>query len=169
MTAWAARLARVQLFLSGAGIVLMMVNITLDVLGTGLFGMGVPATLEFVTYYYMTMAVFLPLAAVELKREYLVVDLFMDRAPAWLRRWSEIGRTLATAAVFSFLAWLTALGALKSYRTGELVLSAQTVHIWPARFVLPAAFAAAALIAANDLLAALSRMRRRQPAPEHGR
>ncbi|HEV7371611.1 TRAP transporter small permease [Arenibaculum sp.] len=165
MTRWPTRLANVQLFLSGAGIVLMMVNISLDVLGTGLFGVGVPVTIELVTYYYMIMAVFLPLAAVEAKREYLIVDLFMDRAPEGLRRCSEMLRALATAAVFALLSWLTLMSALKSYRTGELVLSALTVHVWPARFILPAAFAAAALVAAGDLLALVRQPGRREQEP----
>lgn len=170
MTALSAALARVQLFLSGAGVVLMMANITLDVLGARLFGAGVPVTLELVSYYYMMAAVFLPLAAVELEREYLIVDLFMDQAPDWARHCSEVLRLLATTAVFAFLAWLTLESALKSYRIGELVVSAQVVHIWPARFILPASFAAAALVAADGLIAVLARRRPAGgPVPEHGR
>ena len=170
MTTLFVGLANVQLFLSGVAVVLMMANITVDVLGSKLFSTGVPATLEMVSYYYMIAVVFLPLAAIELKREYLIVDLFMDLAPAGLRRCSELLRVAATVTAYGFLTWLTLTSALKSYRTGELVLSAEVIHIWPARFILPLAFAVATLVAAGEIAAILGRVRTvGRPVAEHGR
>jgi len=169
MKTFALLMAKVQLVLAGISVILMMVNITLDVAGSKLFGIGAPSTLELVSYYYMIAVVFLPLAEIEMRREYLIVDLFVDIAPTWLWRCSEVLRTAATITALSFLAWLTLGSALKSYQTGELILSAHVIHIWPTRFILPVAFAAAALVAACELLAVLGQdARAGRPVEERG-
>ena len=67
-------------------LILMMGHVVLDVFMKITFNSPIIGTLETVSYYYMVGAVFLPLAAVELKKENVHVDLFIQFAPISVRR-----------------------------------------------------------------------------------
>ena len=56
----------------------MMGHVVLDVFLKFAFNAPLIGTLETVSYYYMVGAVFLPLGAVELKKEHVHVDLFIQ-------------------------------------------------------------------------------------------
>ncbi|SLN67126.1 TRAP transporter small permease [Oceanibacterium hippocampi] len=69
-------LSDIAAFAGGLALVMMMLQITVDVLGKYLFNAPVPATLETVSSYYMVALVFLPLGQVTRQREHIEVELF---------------------------------------------------------------------------------------------
>jgi len=97
----AVRIASAIAFaVAGACMVAMMVHIFLDVLLRGLFNKPLTGTLEIVSSYYMVAVSFLPLAALELSRDMVFVEVFTARMSAeWRRAMDAFARLLALGAM----------------------------------------------------------------------
>ena len=67
--------------LAGAAVALMMVQVTLDVAMRHLFGSPLPGTLTIVSYYYMVIAAFVPLALAEQRDAHISVEFVTDLMP----------------------------------------------------------------------------------------
>lgn len=137
--------------IGGLLLLVMMFHVTLDVALKYLLNQPVPGTLEIVSYYYMVGAVFLPIAFVELTRGSVAVDLFYDRMPYVMQLACMVGVLGICTAVYAGLAWITLGDALRSWRTGEVVMGPVTVVVWPSRFVLPLSFGLGAIICLRHL------------------
>jgi TRAP-type C4-dicarboxylate transport system permease small subunit len=132
--------------IAGAGTFVIMVIVAADVTLRFLGG-GVPGTLEIVTYYLMLMVAFLPLARVERLDAAITVDL----AYTLLRPIAQRGVTLFIAAlstcVYGTIAYLTWLDAVRHAGTRAYATTVfYDLPVWPAYFILPAAFALAATV-----------------------
>lgn len=126
--------------------VLMLGQVSLDILGKFLLGMPVAGTAEVVASYYMIILVFMALPLVERRDEGIAVDLLYNRFGPRLK---VVSRTVALAITLTFylaFAWMTLEAALKSYAIREVVLGAREFQIWPSRFFLPAGCILAAIV-----------------------
>ncbi|MCZ4262552.1 TRAP transporter small permease [Limimaricola sp. G21655-S1] len=155
------KLTGALMLIGGAGIVLMMAHVTLDVVLKNLFNAPIQSTIEISSYYYMVAVVMLPMALVEYEDEQISVDLLFARFPPLLRRACLLLTFLITAGVLSLIAWRTGLDAVRAFRVGEVVMGSREVIVWPARCLLPLGFGLAALAA---LLRAVMALRGRETA-----
>lgn len=127
-------------WLASALVLLMMLHVALDVVLKYLFNRPVPATVEIVSYYYMVAAVFLPIAWSEKISAGITVDLFLLRAPYWLRLSAACLALLMAAAAYLLLTANTAQKALQAYHEREVVMGPLMLPTWPSRFILPLSF-----------------------------
>lgn len=122
--------------LGGSALMVMMLHITAEVILRSAFNVTIPGTLELVTFYYMTFAVFAGLALVALLNEQVIVEIFTG----WMSR-----RTLLVidglaallgagyAGLLVYGGWLEAKSAMKF---NEMVaVRGFDVPIWPSRWV----------------------------------
>ena len=65
-------------FLAGISMVLMMCVGTLDILGTNLFGLPIPAAYEFITTM-IVVVVFFAVAHAQTQRAHIRVEILVDR------------------------------------------------------------------------------------------
>ena len=134
-------LAGILLVFGTIALVLMSVHVVGDVGGRLLFNKPLYGTTEIVSFYYMVAAVCLPLAYMELRDEHITVEVIYQKLPAWLRRIVFIFSTLATAAFFALFAYQSWFDSLRAMSSGEMVMGAALIEIWPSRFFLPISFA----------------------------
>ncbi|MBD3896785.1 TRAP transporter small permease [Halomonas sp. ML-15] len=141
-------LAAVGLALLGTlGILLMVVHITLDVLLRSTLSISIPATLELVTRYYLITLALLPLGWVEWRRGMIRVEALEGMMGPTLIRVSDVLVSILSAAIYVVLAVATWDKAMEQYQIGAYVMSLNVpMPVWPTYFVLPAAFALAALV-----------------------
>lgn len=157
----AAVVARILAFIGAAGVVLMMIHISLDVALRNLFRISLPVTTEMVARYYMVATAFLPLSWLELRREMVSVELFEFAMTRAVRRVSDAAVCLLSATVYASLAWTTWNSALSNFRSGTYVeLASMKMPVWHSYFLPPAGFAIAAatclLLTFHDLHPAAS-------------
>lgn len=138
-------------------LLLMMGHITVDVIVRYVFNGSMIGTLETVSFYYVVLAVFLPLGYVELKNEHIRVDLFAQMMPNWAQLALYILACIAGLVFFGMLAWQSGIDAIRSTQRLETIMSNFLFYIWPSRWALPVGFAGMCLAILSNLLRALQR------------
>ena len=94
----ADKLSQGLAFLGAVGVLAMMVHVCADVLSRTLTGASLPATVEIVSYYYMVLVAFLPLAWVERRNAMISVEFIVFLlTPRW-RRHSDISIAIFAVA-----------------------------------------------------------------------
>lgn len=141
------KLTRGLMLVGGFGIVLMMLNITLDVVLKLIWNAPIQGTVEISSYYYMVAIVMLPMAMVEYDDEQISVDLLFNYFPDWLKRTALLVTFLATAGMLSIMTWRTGQDAIRAFSFGEVVMGSREIIVWPARCMLPLGFGLAAVAA----------------------
>ena len=144
--------SHILLSISIVCLILMMGHVVLDVFMKITFNSPIIGTLETVSYYYMVGAVFLPLAAVELKKENVHVDLFIQFAPILVRRAVIIFGNIICALYFGGLCYQTLIDAVKAYEYKETIMSNYLFYVWPSRWALPLGFMAIVLVFVSSTL-----------------
>tara|TARA_B100002003_G_scaffold239764_1_gene259506 strand:- start:838 stop:1404 length:567 start_codon:yes stop_codon:yes gene_type:complete len=125
-------------WLAGAVMLLMMLQITLDVVCKYLFNWPIPMTLETVATYYMVALVFLPLGQVTRKEDHLEVELFTQNLGPRALGWVKLFGCLIGLAYVGILLNEAIDEALKMTRRGEVWETAtMDLQVWPTRWFLP--------------------------------
>ncbi|MDF2234998.1 TRAP transporter small permease [Albimonas sp. CAU 1670] len=125
-------------WLAGAVMLLMMLQITLDVLFKYLLNWPIPMTLETVATYYMVALVFLPLGQVTRKEEHLEVELFTQNLGPRALAWVKLFGCLIGLAYVGILFGEAIDEAMKMTRRGEVWETAtMDLQVWPTRWFLP--------------------------------
>ena len=133
--------------LGAVGVVAMLVHITAYVIMRQFSHSPVPATVEIVSYYYMVLIAFLPLAWAERRGEMISIEIFAPLMKGRVGRINEIFVALVTSGVYAVLTYTTWLVAMREFSARSFVLSLSVViPVWPGYFVLPIGFALAALV-----------------------
>jgi TRAP-type mannitol/chloroaromatic compound transport system permease small subunit len=139
------RLTSVFAVFAAAGVVLLVLNILIDVVGRKLFNSPAPGTIEHTAYWWMPMLALLAFAYTEKRQEHIKVTILLDALPLRMRQIIEgffcLGATLLLVAV----AYYTWQDALRSYGFKEVTASSPPVAIWPFKFVAVAGMAMIAL------------------------
>jgi TRAP-type C4-dicarboxylate transport system permease small subunit len=128
--------SRWMLYVSLVCIALMIVHITMDVIFRYFFGGSLAGTLEITSHYYMTAAVFLPLAFAQQERAHVMVELFTGSlAPRTIAAFDLLAGTLSLLFVFAlFYFGLTA--AIGFTAVGEYSHAASLpIVVWPSRWI----------------------------------
>lgn len=125
-------------FLGGLIMLLMMLQISLDVVLKYALNWPVPATLETVSNYYMVALIFLPLGLVTRDREHLEVELFTqglsDRRVALYKSFGCLLGVLYVSVIFK----QGLEGALYATRIWEVQETAiWDIPTWPSRWFVP--------------------------------
>ena len=133
--------------LGAVGVVAMLVHITAYVIMRQFSHSPVPATVEIVSYYYMVLIAFLPLAWAERRGEMISIEIFAPLMTGRVGRINEIFVALVTSGVYAVLTYTTWLVAMREFSARSFVISLSVViPVWPGYFVLPIGFALAALV-----------------------
>jgi TRAP-type C4-dicarboxylate transport system permease small subunit len=152
---YSAALEPVRRALSALGvlaIVATMALIVADVVSRQL-GIIIPAVYEIVVNYLMPAITFLPLMQVEREEQMISVEIVGTLGGEQVQSVLKYFATLVSLVVYVALAYGTMLEALHqmSVRSYLVVLDIK-LPIWIAHFILPLAFAAAALVVIDRLL-----------------
>ncbi len=132
------QLVRIMVVIGGLFMLLMMTQVTLDVLLRWLFRMPIQGTLEMVANYYMVALIFLPLGLVTYSRDHIVVELFTrGMGPRTLAGLTCFGNVLA----FLYSVGLTGFGLMEAI---DMTVIRETwsagmgdIIIWPSRWFVP--------------------------------
>ena len=124
--------------LAGLALIMMMVQVTLDVVLKNLFNSPIPTTLETVTSYYMVAVVYLPLGIVSRDRAHIEVELFTqhlsERRLAWVK-------ALAGVLVALYVGAMVYRGAVEAIHMTTIRESWGTalwdMYVWPSRWFVP--------------------------------
>jgi TRAP-type C4-dicarboxylate transport system permease small subunit len=138
-------------------LMLMMAHITVDVFVRYVFNGAMVGTLETVSFYYVVLAVFLPLGYVELQNEHIRVDLFAQMMPNWAQLALYVLACIAGLVFFGMLMWQSGIDAIRSTSRAETIMSNFLFYIWPSRWALPIGFAGMCLAILSNLLRAIQR------------
>ncbi|MFL1407306.1 TRAP transporter small permease, partial [Marinobacter sp. M1N3S26] len=113
-----SRITNTVSIIGGLAIALMMFHISFDVAGRYFFNTPIPGTITIVSYYYMSIAAFIPLAFAEQKDAHISVEVITERMPAWMRHHLERLAMLCSLVVFGLLAVRTFGEAQKKFEMG---------------------------------------------------
>ncbi len=138
--------------IAGILLILMMVNITLDVVLKAVFNSPIQGTLEVTAYYYMVGAVLLPIAAVEIAQASISADVFYNLMSFRIKVAVMALILLLCSLVYAGLCWITWLDALKAWKRSEFSMGGVSMPIWPSRFILPLSFSLGATACAWNLI-----------------
>lgn len=131
-------LTNILMAIGALSILLMMFQITLEVMLRTLFKDTIPGTEEIVSTYYMIGCAFLPLAWVQRERGHVIVELFTiwlsPRAAAAL----DGVVTLICAAGIAIFFFAGVEKAVAMTAQGEILIAMIDVVVWPSRWLLPA-------------------------------
>lgn len=129
------------------GVVAMLVHITAYVVLRQFSHSPVPATVEIVSYYYMILITFLPIAWAERRGEMISIEIFAHLMTGRIGRINEIFVALVTSGVYAVLTYTTWLVAMREFSARSFVISLSVaIPVWPSYFVLPIGFALAAVV-----------------------
>lgn len=124
--------------IGGLAIALMMLHITLDIASRYILNSPIPGTISIVSYYYMVIAVFIPLAFAEQKDAHISVEVVTARLPMWIQHHLERFSFLLSAIVFSLLTVRTWEEAEKKRSFGASVIQGNdSIPVWITYYVLP--------------------------------
>ena len=133
-----ARTTSLATLIAGIAIALMMLHVSLDVAFRYLLGAPLPGTLTIVTYYYMVIAAFVPLAFAELRRAHISKEIVTDLLPRRGRNMLEGWMLVPTGLVTGLLTWRGFEEALKQQAIGAAqIQGSSSIPIWPAYYALP--------------------------------
>jgi TRAP-type C4-dicarboxylate transport system permease small subunit len=147
------RISELTTILGGLAIVLMMFQITLDVSLRATIGKPLPGTITLVSYYYMIIAAFIPLAYNEMRDSHISVEVLVRRLPGRIQHHLAGWMLLFPMAIFGGLTLRSWQEAMKKFDVGaSMVQGDSSFAIWPSYFVLPVSFGLMAVIAAFKFL-----------------
>jgi len=167
LSAWVQRLALGLLLLGTVGMMTSMFLGVADVLGTDLFGMPVPGTLE-ITESTMVLIVFGALAYTQSRRGHIRVELLYNHVGPRGKSFMETVTHLIAFVYFSLLAWQGYQELLYSWELKEATMGTIRLPLYPARFFLVAGTVLLLLQLLLDLIEDLGRLWRGEaPRPPH--
>jgi TRAP-type C4-dicarboxylate transport system permease small subunit len=131
-------ISRAVALIGGLAVALMMMHVTLDVLFRYVLNRPLLGTLTMVTYYYMIIATFVPLAFVQRRDAHISVEVFTALMPPVISRLLSVLTGLLTMAVMGLLAWRGGDAAVQAMRKGAAQVQGDTeILVWPAYFAIP--------------------------------
>lgn len=134
--------------LGAVGILAMLVHITVYVITRNLLSTPVPATVEIVSHYYMIAIAFLPLAWAERRGDMITVEIFSHLLVGRIGRINAAFVAVVTCGAYLALTYTTWVVAMREFSARSYVISLSVaIPVWPSYFILPVAFALAALVA----------------------
>ena len=153
-----SRIINAMTVISGLAIALMMVHIVLDVVLRNFFNYPLPGTMTIVSYYYMAIAAFMPLAFAEQKSAHISVEVVTELMPKGVQRHLAGWMLLFSAVVFALMTVRSWEEAMSKYGIkASIVQGEDSLPIWPTYFFLPVGCLLMFLVVACKFIAYLTR------------
>lgn len=147
LNAFLKRLTGIQALLGAIGVVAMLVHISAYVISRHMLSAPIPATVEIVSYYYMLLIAFLPLAWAEQRGEMISVEVFAQLFRGAFKKAVAVFVALVTAGAYVALTYTTWIVAMRHFNSKSFTISLSVaVYTWPGYFILPLSFGLAALV-----------------------
>ncbi|MGQ2909584.1 MAG: TRAP transporter small permease [Aliihoeflea sp.] len=133
-----AKAAQLTAFLAGLAIAAMMIQVTADVAMRYLLGRPLSGTLTVVSYYYMVIAAFVPLALAEQKGGHISVEFVTELLPQRVQDHLAGLILIPTTLIGAVLTWRTFEAAMRAFQMGASQTNgSSSIPVWPAYFALP--------------------------------
>jgi TRAP-type C4-dicarboxylate transport system permease small subunit len=133
-----ARFIDLTTLLGLVAVALMMLHITIDVAGRFLLNEPVPATIAFVSNYYMVVVAFLPIAYAETRNSHITVEVLTELFPMRVQNHLYSWSYLISALVFGLLTYRGWGEAVKAQGSGTFIMEQSTkLLVWPSYYLLP--------------------------------
>ncbi|MBV7407434.1 TRAP transporter small permease [Maritimibacter sp. DP1N21-5] len=146
----------VMSWVAAIAVIVMMVQVTADVVMKNLFNAPVPATLTLVSNYYMPLITFLPLAFVERIDKHVSVEVLTAAFPGGVQKHLYGWIFLVCMIVTGFIAYAVWDEALSKYAAGTFEIErGQKIITWPVRFSAPLGYGFLSLLFALKFIAYL--------------
>jgi TRAP-type C4-dicarboxylate transport system permease small subunit len=129
------RINRILVSVAAAVTIVLMLHMVVDVAGRYLANRPIAGTLEYVTFWWMPLIVFLALGWAQYRSEHINVTLLTETLPDRARRVAETIADGISIVVVIILAVFAFQGAEHSFAISEAALGTATVLIWPTKFV----------------------------------
>ena len=124
--------------LAGIAVVAMMLQITIDVALRDILGKPLVGTLTIVSYYYMVIVAFVPLALAEKNNSHISVDFITGLMPERIQHHLAGAMLIPSAAIGFILTWRSFDAALVAMQMNASQISGYSrILIWPAYFTIP--------------------------------
>jgi TRAP-type C4-dicarboxylate transport system permease small subunit len=162
LSAWVQKLALGLLLLGTVGMMVSMLLGVADVVGTDLFGMPVPGTLE-ITESTMVLIVFGALAYTQSRRGHIRVELLYNHVGPRGKSFMEVATHLIAVVYFTLLAWQGYQELLYSWELKEATMGTIRLPLYPARFFLVVGTVLLVFQLVLDLIQDLGRLWRGEP------
>lgn len=138
------------------GVVAMLLHITGYVVLRLFLSSPIPATVEIVSYYYMVVVAFLPIAWAERRGDMISIEIFDSLFRGATGRLVNLFVALVTTVTYFVLTYTTWGVAVREYESGSFVMSlSHLIPVWPGYFALPIGFALAFLVSLHRLVTSL--------------
>lgn len=115
---------------AGVCIVIMMLHVAADVLGRNLTNAPIPGTLDYITYWWVPLSVFLALGLVHRTGQHVEATLFTGTMTGLARSASFWFTFVVTFVVALMAANYAVLDAVESFQIREAVHGTAVVPIW---------------------------------------
>jgi TRAP-type C4-dicarboxylate transport system permease small subunit len=132
---WLRKVCLTFALLSGIAMLLMMLAGTLDIIGTNLFALPVPAAFEFVATM-MVVVVFFAISLAQSRRAHIRVEVLYNLMPRPLQYLADVLQYLLNAFLYGLIAYFGWRAGMLSFAQGEYASGIINFPIWPARFAL---------------------------------
>lgn len=129
------RLTDVIAVAGAAGVVLLVLNVVIDVVGRLIFHAPFPGTIEYTTYWWMPMLALFAFAYTEKRQEHIKVTILLDALPLRFRQIVEGVFGLIATGLIVALTYYSWESAMRAYAFQEITASSPPVAVWPFRFV----------------------------------
>lgn len=130
-------LSEALLTITAIPVLIMMINVTLDVVLKYTINFAIQGTLEVTAYYYMVSIVLLPLGFVELTRQSIAVDLFYQMFPRKVQIAVMFFVLIVCALGYGGLGYISWFDALEAFEKKQIAMGSVNIYVWPTRFLMP--------------------------------
>src|SRR5690606_18529071 len=116
----------------------------------------IPATVEIVSYYYMVVVAFLPIAWAERRGDMIAIEIFDSLFRCVTGKIVDLFVADVTTVNYLILTSTSWGVAVREFQSGSVVISlSHLIPTWPGYFALPVCFALAFLVSLYRLVAPL--------------
>lgn len=133
---WVERVSIVFAVIGGILTVVMAIHVAADVTGRNFFNAPVQGTIEFITYWWMPMIVFLALPYVEKKRAQITVTLVTDSLTGSTRDRAAVVTKFVSIVAVLFVLYLAFLSFSSSFNIGQTAPGGVPLPIWVGKGVM---------------------------------
>lgn len=146
-------LVMVAAWIAGIATILMMLQVTADVIGRSFFNSPITGTLEIVSAYNMAALSFLPLALIARERGHIIVELFTSWMKPNARSLLDGFVGILSAVYIGAFAWKALEVAIdKTHLREAKEAGIGFVEIWPARWLVAIGFGLMGLYVVVNLI-----------------
>ncbi|MDO5511737.1 TRAP transporter small permease subunit [Corynebacterium sp.] len=122
--------------LSGIAAVAMGLHVVADVVARNLFNSPIAGTLEFITYWWMPIIIFLAVPYVEQKRAQITVTLMSDALTGRHKDQANVLITVVTALIFALVLFLAFSSFTDAMEISQTSSGSVQVPIWLGKAVM---------------------------------